>query len=186
MQIFNSKQTFGLITIILHWLMAVLIVGLFILGKLMVDLDYYDVNYHIFPWWHKSFGLFIGFLLIIRLIWRLLNPKVVSIQSHTPIDIKASKIIQTLLYLLILVCCISGIMISTADGAPISIFDLFDFPAFITKGQAQSDFAGEIHEVTTFSLIIFATLHMLAALKHHFIQKNDTLKRMLYIHRNKP
>ena len=61
----NSEQNFGLITILIHWLMALLIIGLFILGKYMLSLDYYDPFYHTGPWWHKSIGLVVLFLLIV-------------------------------------------------------------------------------------------------------------------------
>ena len=73
MQLTNTNNNFGLITIMIHWIMAVLIVGLFILGTIMVDLDYYDPNYHVFPWWHKSFGLIITFMFVFRLIWKWKN-----------------------------------------------------------------------------------------------------------------
>lgn len=179
MKIKNSSNGFGLITILIHWLMAFIIIALFVVGKYMVDLDYYDPYYHIAPWWHKSFGLLIAALLILRIIWRISNQKVEELQSYKPLEIQAAKIMQYLLYLLILFCCISGYMISTAEDAGVSFFDWFDVPALISNGEQQADFAGEIHEYATTVLIILAALHALAALKHHFIDKDKTLIRML-------
>ena len=159
--------------------MALFIVGLFILGTIMVDLDYYDPNYHVFPWWHKSFGLLIAFLLTFRLLWKWKNPKVSPIKSSKPLEIKLSKIVHAVLYLLILICCISGVMISTAEGVGIEFFNWFEIPAIIANGASQADLAGKIHEFSTLALVISAGLHLLAALKHHFINKDNTLKRML-------
>ena len=179
MKIKNSTDSFGILTILIHWLMALIIIALFIVGKYMVDLDYYDSYYHIAPWWHKSFGLLIAFLLLFRILWRMINPKVSELDSYRPIEIKAATIMQYLLYLLILLCCISGYMISTAEDAGVSFFDWFDVPALVSNGEQQADFAGEIHEYATLALIILAGLHALGALKHHFIDKDKTLVRIL-------
>ncbi len=179
MQFKNTKNNYGLIAILLHWLMAIIIIGLFVIGKIMHDMDYYDPNYHVFPWWHKSFGLLIVVLFVFRLIWKLKNPKVSQIQSGKAIELKLAKIAHALMYLLILICCVSGVMISTAEGAGIEFFGWFDIPAFIANGEPQADLAGEIHEISTLALIVLAAMHFLAAIKHHFINRNDTLKRML-------
>ena len=179
MKITNTENNFGLIAILLHWIMAVIIIGLFVLGKIMHDLDYYDPNYHVFPWWHKSFGLVIAFLLVFRVFWKWKNPSVIAIKPNKPIELKLAKLVHVLLYLLILICCISGVMISTAERAGIEFFGWFEIPALISNGASQADFAGEIHELSTLALIVLASLHLLAALKHHFINKNNTLKRML-------
>lgn len=175
----NSKDGFGVISILLHWIMAVIIIGLFILGKYMLSLDYYDPNYHVFPWWHKSFGLLIVFLLIFRLIWKSINTIVIPLTHHKKIEIYFAKVVQLLLYILLVLCCISGYMISTADAVGVSFFDLFEVPATLAKGEQQTEWAQEIHYYSTYGLIILASFHMLGALKHHFIDKDVTLKRIL-------
>jgi cytochrome b561 len=178
MKLTNTPVHFGLITILIHWIMALIIIGLFVLGKYMVDLDYYDNYYHIAPWWHKSFGLLIGVLLLIRIVWRINNPKVNALSNYKPLEIKAAQIMQYLLYLLILICCISGYLISTAEDAGVSFFDWFEIPAVLSNGEQQADLAGVIHEYSTLALIILAGFHALAALKHHFIDKDKTLIRI--------
>ena len=177
--ILNTENSFGLITIAIHWIMALFIIGLFIIGKYMVSLDYYDPFYHTGPWWHKSFGLVIGFMLVYRIIWKIQNPTVKPFDSYKKYEISLAKLIQTLLYIILIVCCISGVMISTAEGAGISFFDLFEIPALIAMGKSQAELAGETHYYATYTLIILAGLHMLAALKHHFLDKDITLLRIL-------
>lgn len=178
MKLYNTKQGYGLITIIIHWFMAMIIISLFILGKYMIDLDYYDNYYHIAPWWHKSFGLLVALLFIFRVMWRIKNPKVEALTNHKNYEIKLATVMQALLYILIFMCCFSGILISTSEGADVSFFDIFHFPAFISMGGEQTEIAEEIHEISTIILIVFASIHMLAALKHHIINKDKTLKRI--------
>ncbi|MBL4659422.1 MAG: cytochrome b/b6 domain-containing protein [Alcanivoracaceae bacterium] len=179
MKIYNTKENFGLITILIHWIMAIIIIGLFILGKYMLSLDYYDSFYHIGPWWHKSFGLLILFLLILRLIWKTTNPKVKPLPNNKLHEIKLAKTMQYLLYILMIICCMSGVLISTAEDAGVSFFDILELPAFIANGESQAELAGEIHEYSTLALILLAALHLLAAFKHHFIDKDKTLLRIL-------
>jgi cytochrome b561 len=179
MNILNTKNNFGIVSILIHWIMAIIIVGLFVIGKTMIDLDYYDANYHVYPWWHKSFGLLIVFLLIFRLIWKSINFKVVALIHHKKIEIYLAKIVQLLLYILLFICCVSGYLISTADDVGVGFFDIFQVPSIISKGEQQSELAQVIHYYSTYGLIILASLHMIGALKHHFIDKDITLIRIL-------
>lgn len=176
----NSENSYGVVTIVLHWLMAIIIIGLFVLGKYMMSLDYYDPFYHTGPVWHKSLGLLIAFLLIFRLFWKFSNPKVSSVKTHKNYEIVLALIIKNLLYLLIFICCMSGLLISMAEGAGVAFFNIFDVPAIISYGSKQADIAGDVHEISTFLLILLSSMHMIAALKHHFIDKDNTLKRMFY------
>jgi cytochrome b561 len=175
----NTEKNFGLVTIMIHWVMAFIIIGLFILGKYMLDLDYYDAYYQIAPWWHKSFGLLIFLLLLCRIIWKLVNPKVEPLQSYKNYEIKLAKIIQLSMYLVLLICCISGIIISTTKEAILSFFGFFDIPTLFTVGKELVIIIEEVHEYSTLTLIVLASLHMLAALKHHFLDKDLTLTRIL-------
>ena len=74
---------------------------------------------------------------------------------------------------------ISGYLISTADGKPISVFGWFDVPATLADAGAQADFAGALHFWLAWSVVVLSVMHGFMALKHHFIDKDDTLKRML-------
>ncbi len=178
MKLRNTQHNFGIIALLLHWVMALLIIGLFVLGKYMMSLDYYDSFYHIGPWWHKSFGLLIAVLLVFRIVWKIANPKLLPLENHKPYEINLAKLVQTVLYLSLIVCCLSGVLISTAEDAAISFFDWFEVPAFISRGKEQVDMAGNVHYYATYLLILFAAIHMLAALKHHFLDKDLTLMRI--------
>lgn len=175
----NTEEGFGLVTIVIHWVMALFIIGLFILGKYMLDLDYYDAYYQIAPWWHKSFGLLVFLLLLYRIIWKLVNPKVKPLESYKTYEIRLAKLIQLSMYLVLLICCISGIIISTTKEAILTFFGLFDVPTLFIVGKEQVIIIEQVHEYSTLTLIVLASLHMLAALKHHFLDKDLTLTRIL-------
>jgi cytochrome b561 len=84
-----------------------------------------------------------------------------------------------LLYLLLFVAMISGYLITTADGSSISVFGWFEVPSVTGRIRGMEDTAGAVHYWSTWALVVLAGLHALAALKHHFIDRDATLKRML-------
>jgi cytochrome b561 len=75
----------------------------------------------------------------------------------------------------------SGYLISTADGREVDVFNLFSLPAMPFSIDNQEDIAGDVHEILAWTLILLSTIHGLAALKHHFVDRDNTLKRMLKV-----
>jgi cytochrome b561 len=182
MQWRNTPQAYGLVAILLHWLVALLVFGLFGLGLWMVGLDYYSSWYRTAPDLHKSIGLSLFALMLLRLLWRLLSPPPAVLPTHSLLEHKAGHWAHRLLYAGLFVLMISGYLISTADGRPIEVFGLFSVPAIISGLPSQEDIAGVVHEYLGWALVILAGLHALAALKHHFIDRDATLRRMLGRH----
>ena len=173
----NNQQHYGLVAIILHWGMAVVIIGLYAVGFYMVDLTYYDELYQTLPDIHRSLGMIMLLFLLIRWVWRLSS-------VHPDISGKAWEKIAALwahriFYILILAALVSGYLISTADGQPISVFGWFDIPATIYGYDNQEDIAGEVHEILAHILMLLVAIHTTAALKHHFIERDPTLLSML-------
>lgn len=178
MNLRNNEQRWGLITVSIHWITAIVVIGMFSLGLWMVELTYYDQWYRQAPFIHKSIGVLLFLLTVARLLWRSLNPKPVELEEHTPIERRAAHIVQTLIYLLLFSIMISGYLISTADGRSVDVFNWFSIPATLHDFEQQEDIAGLIHLVLAISLITLVTLHAAAALKHHFIDRDRTLLRM--------
>lgn len=174
----NSKTSYGLIAIILHWLMAIAVFFLFGLGLYMVELTYYDAWYKGSLELHKSLGITLFFVYLLRVIWRFIN---VSPQppAGTKWEQRAAHYMHIGLYLMMICLFITGYLISTADGRGISVFGLFQVPGFGSFVDNQADLAGEIHEILAYTLIAMVALHALAALKHQFINKDGVLLRML-------
>ena len=178
MQLKNSSTHFGLIAVSLHWLVAITVLGLFALGLWMTGLDYYDSWYKQAPWWHKSIGIMLFFVVITRLCWRLLNPPPAALTSHKPREVKLAHMAHLLMYLLLLTIMVSGYLISTADNRAIEVFGWFEIPATITSLPDQEDIAGWVHLILASTLIGLVVLHAAAALKHHFFDRDRTLKRI--------
>lgn len=174
----NSKNRFGIMAVALHWFVAITVFSLFGLGLWMTGLDYYDSWYKLAPWWHKSIGVLLFFVVIFRLCWRMFTPPPVALSSHKPWEVRIAHIIHTLLYLILFVIMFSGYLISTADGRSIEVFGWFSVPSSITSIPDQADTAGLVHMVVAYSLIALSLLHAVAALKHHFIDRDNTLKRI--------
>ncbi len=181
----NTETAYGWVAIILHWLMAIAIFGLFGLGLYMVELTYYDAWYKGSLDLHKSIGLVLATLLLFRIFWRLTNvsPKSADMNA-SQLEIKAAHFVHIALYLLMVLLMFSGYLISTADGRPISVFGVVSVPALPFAIENQEDIAGSIHYYLAWSLVLLAAFHALAALKHHFINKNTTLVRMLKVQVN--
>ena len=203
----NTEDSYGAVAIALHWLVAIVAVGLFGLGLWMRGLTYYDSWYDPAPYVHKSIGVLLLLTLSARLAWRLASPTPRPLPTLKPFEHRTAVIVHGLLYALLFAIMSSGYLISTADGRPIEVFGLFQVPATLTdvdldalrtalghwleqlglpKAAAtvnglpkQEDLAGAIHLYLAYTVIALASLHALAALKHHFIDRDRTLMRML-------
>ncbi len=168
-----------LLTRLLHWLSAMLIFVLFISGWIMVDLDYYNPWYTSLPEWHITGGVVLLLLWSIMII-RLLIPKAKPPPlPHTRLESGLAAAFKVIFYLLVSVIVACGYLFTTADGQPKEVLGLLILPALSHFSAAQVDTMGWLHENLSYVLMGMVVLHALGALKHHFIDKDDTLKRML-------
>lgn len=179
MPLANTAATYGLISRLLHWFMAPLVWGLFGLGLYMTSLDYYHPWYHSAPWWHKSFGLLTMMLLGIRLGWMIVQQKPLPLTSHRKWETLAARLTHTLLYLLLILVCLSGYLIATLKGQGIDFFGWVELPAVTGAVEDTEDLTGRIHLWSAVTLTVLSLVHALAALKHHFVDRDTTLRRML-------
>jgi len=177
MQVKNTEYAYGWMSIIMHWLMALAIFGLFALGLWMTSLDYYDAWYHRAPDIHKAAGMLLLFLFFFRLTWAAANTKP-AIPGKAWERLLALAVHRTH-YVLMLAIMLSGYLIPTAKGVGVDVFGWFTVPATIANIPQQADISGIIHLWSAWALIGLALLHSGAALKHHFIDRDETLLRML-------
>lgn len=160
--------------------MAVALIGLYFVGDYMVDLDYYDTLYHTLPYWHKSIGSLIALLIVLRFAWTYSQPRPAPADPNTTArNHLAAKLAHLALYGLTTALVISGYLISTAKGADIEVFNWFKLPALLANDAQRGELAGKLHEIFGLVFIGLVAIHGLAALYHHFILKDNTLKRML-------
>ncbi|MPV86875.1 cytochrome b [Ostreibacterium oceani] len=180
----DTHDQFGALTKLLHWLTAVAVIGLFGSGFYMVGLDYYDPLYHLIPNYHKSFGILFGVAISSQIVWRLINKRPKPVPTLKRWEHLTATTVQVAMYVLMALIAFLGYLISTSAGAPISVFGWFDVPATIIGIENQADLAGFWHKWGAYTLIFLAAVHAMAALKHHFIDKDNTLRRMLLSRRD--
>ncbi|WP_066961543.1 cytochrome b [Microbulbifer sp. Q7] len=178
MQACNSNIQYGWVAVLFHWLMAPAIIGMFALGWWMVGLSYYDPWYRQGPDIHKSVGILLALLLVARLLWRWLNTAPAP-EPAPRWQQRAASVAHAVLYGLLLAIAASGYLISTADGRAIEVFNWFSVPATLQGLENQEDIAGTIHEWLAWTLMGLVLVHSLAAFKHHFVNKDNTLRKML-------
>jgi len=174
----NSSKAWGLVAIGLHWLLAVLIVGQFVLGAVAADMPVSPVKLDLFVW-HKSVGVAILVLVIVRVGWRLANPAPglpISIPIH---ERQLAHLSHGLLYSLMIAVPLSGWVVSDASRIPFRIFWSIPTPDLLPAKREVSELAANVHEILVVLMIVLVAVHVLAALRHHFVKRNDVLLRML-------
>lgn len=173
----NTQQSYGWLSITLHWLSTILIFAMFALGLWMVELDFYNPWYKDAPHYHKSVGVLLALIIILRLIAKAKQTSPETLGKTW--EQKIAKFVHFLLYAGLFSLFLSGYLISTADGRGIDIFNWTTLPSMGEWFANQEDIAGFIHEWLAYGLIALVSVHALAALKHHFLNKDTTLIRML-------
>ncbi|MFW9079516.1 cytochrome b [Pseudomonas sp. P2757] len=179
MQLRNTSSRYGWVSIFMHWGVALVVFGLFALGLWMVGLDYYSTWRKDAPDLHKSIGLVLLGVMVLRVLWRFISPPPPTLQSYSRMTRIGAKFGHGFLYVALFAVMLAGYLISTADGVGIPVFGLFEVPALVSGLPDQADTAGVIHFYLAWALVIFSGLHALAAMKHHFIDRDATLTRML-------
>lgn len=172
----NTYQSYGSVSKFFHWTIFLLVFGMIIYGYTLEDFPktWQGAAYNI----HKLFGLLILFLMLLRLIWALRNPKP-RMPSSTPLwEIALERLMHFSLYLVLILMPISGWTLASAAGKPPMLFGIsLGLP--IAKNAWLKHLADNIHVTLAIVIIVMVALHVLAALKHHFINKDNVLKRMM-------
>ena len=182
----NSEKRYGAVAMTLHWLIALIIIGMLILGKYMADLPDNDPSRFDLIQLHKSIGITILTLSVLRVLWRLVN-KVPPLPAHMPAwERFAAHASHLLLYVLIIGIPLSGwAMVSASPlGIPTIWFGAVEIPhlpglqGFADQHAAEHTFR-DTHELLGDLMIALLLVHVGAALKHHFYDRDDVLVRML-------
>ncbi len=166
---------------LLHWLVASLVVVQFVLANLAEraeDADDLVSELALFAN-HRSVGITILALIIIRLLWRWRNPPPPLPETVPRWQLMASRVSHYSLYGILLVMPISGWLMSSAGDVSVTWFGLVELPDFVSPNHERHEFFEEIHELLATLLFVIASLHILAALKHGLFDKDGVLQRML-------
>ena len=180
MKIRNTRTDYGLVARLLHWSIAILIVGLIALGWYMVDLTYFDKWYNVSLAIHKGFGMVVLALSVVFVGWRFVSPAPEFQAELKPWERVAATIMHHALYAMMLLIPVTGYFISTSAGKPIDIFGWFEIPPVIDVDKNLRDLAIELHYYLGYGTGALICLHAGAALKHQFIDRHGTLARMIW------
>ena len=161
----------------LHWLVALLIACGFTLGAYMVDLHASPRKVRLFSY-HKWIGITVLGLVLIRLLWRATHPAPPD-EPMPRWQRIAAHVTHWLLYLLMIATPIVGWLYSSASGYPVVYLKLWQLPDLVAKNKKLADVLVQVHGLLAWTLFWVVLLHLAAALKHHFFDRDATLKRML-------
>jgi cytochrome b561 len=180
----STETRWGSIAQAIHWLMAVAIIGNGVVGLIMDEMPRGMTKLNTFAI-HKSIGLTVLALLILRVSWRLFDRKPTD-EPMPRWQRLAARATHGILYLLMLAIPLSGWIYNSAHGYPLQWFKWFNLPALVEKNQALSDIAGESHEILFWVIVVVLVAHVGGALVHHWLERDNTFLRMLPFVRLRP
>lgn len=162
----------------LHWLMALLILAALPLGWVMTDLDLSPLKLKLYSW-HKWLGVTLFLLALARLAWRATHPAPALPAGMPGWQRAAAGTSHVLLYLLICAIPLSGWLMSSAKGFQTVWFGVLPIPDLLGKDAALGERLNVAHVWLNYALAALLLAHVAAALKHHFVDRDDVLRRML-------
>ena len=177
MNLRNTTQRWGVIAQLFHWLIVALILVQVWLAVRADDLTGMGKLRELAK--HKSVGITILMLVILRLLWRSQNPHPPLPDNLKPYERSLARFTHGALYTLLFAIPLSGWTMSSARGFPVSWFGFFTLPDLVPKNRALYDWLMMTHHTLAWVLFAVIALHVAGALKHHFVHKDDVLKRML-------
>ena len=173
----TDSNSYHPVSKIIHWVTALIVLALLSVGYIMTDMDFSPFKLNIYMM-HKSFGLLVLALVIVRIVWRIIVPPPKSLDSHACWEKFLAKIVHFLLYFGLITMPLSGWLMSSAGEFPVNFFGIFEMPSLSSKDASLFKLTKEIHELGAVSLLVAIGLHFLGAAKHHFIDSDETVKRM--------
>jgi len=175
----TTAEHYGSVAMFFHWLIAALIVVNIALGLYFPDLPRADPSKFTLAQIHKSIGLTVLSLSVLRVLWRLVNP-IPPLPADMPPALKLlARATQFLLYVLIVAIPLSGWLMVSASrlGLPTPYFFLFDWPNLPVIGDHEM--WEDVHTYLAWSAIVLVPIHIAGALYHQFIRRDDVLKQMM-------
>ncbi len=176
----NTKESYGSVSKFFHWLIALLVVIMLCAG---VSFSYLPKGnlFNTIMFIHKSTGVTILGLIILRLLWRWINP-LPRLPMEMPFwQIAAARCVHFLFYLLLIAMPITGIVLTLAAGYQVPFWGIAHIHlAIIIKYKPLAELMDAWHEYLAWTIAAFLVIHTLAALTHHYVKKDNVLRRMWF------
>lgn len=175
----RPTERYSRTAILLHWTIAVLIIGAFTLGLVMTDMPGFSPTKLKYYSWHKWTGVTVLALAALRLLWKLMTPAPPYAATMKRWEKAAAHATHGLLYLLMFAVPLSGYYYTLAAGVPVVYFGLIPLPVLLDADPVLKPLLKGLHYWLTMGLAAVVTLHVAAALKHAFIDRDGVMRRML-------
>lgn len=174
----NTTRHWGGVAQLFHWVMAIGIFGMMALGWIMVNLPMGPTQFQLYSL-HKSLGITLLTLAVLRLVWRLANPAPPLPADMAPWERRLAGATHVVLYAVIFAMPLSGYVINSAANFPLNVFGLVQIPNLTPESERLETIASWTHLTLFWVLSGLLVLHIGGALRHHFIQHDNVLRRML-------
>jgi len=177
-----GQPRYSPVAMTLHWLLAMVILAMFGMGLYMADLPFSPTRMKLYNW-HKWAGVCFLLLTVLRVVWRATHrppalPQAVSL-AMPGWQMQAYHATHHLMYALFLAVPLLGWAYSSAAGYPIVLFGVLPLPDFVGADKALAELIKPLHGLSAWALIALAALHIGAALKHHWLDRDGLMQRML-------
>jgi cytochrome b561 len=174
----NTPDRFGLVARTFHWLIFLLLIGSFTIAWSMVDLPL-GIQKLKFYSWHKWVGATVFLVVLLRLAWRLVNHVPAAPPGTPGWQRLGAGVSHFLLYAILIVMPLTGWIMSSMKNLPLVYLGLIEIPSPFGVNQKWAGILAEVHETLALILLVLVGIHVLAALYHHFVRRDDVLRRML-------
>lgn len=175
----SMQQRYTYTAMLFHWLVAVLVVAAFTLGLVMTDIPGLTPTKLRYFSWHKWIGVTVLMLAVLRVLWRLFHPSPAYPDTMARWQQSAANGLHILLYLLIFAVPLSGYFYSLASGVPVVYLGLIELPVLIDANPGLKPVLKGVHYWLNMLLAGSVGVHVAAALKHQFVDRDGVLRRML-------
>jgi len=178
----SRQPRYSSVAIVLHWLLALAILAIFAVGLYMADLPFSPMRMKLYNW-HKWAGVCFLLLTVLRVVWRATHrppalPQTVSL-SMPGWQVQAYHATHHLMYALFFVVPLLGWVYSSAIGYQIVLFGVLPLPNLVGADQALAELIKPLHGLAAWALVVLAVLHIAAALKHQWVDRDGLMQRML-------
>lgn len=173
----DPHNPYGAVSIAFHWLIVLLLAAQYAVGSIMPHIGR-DTSNEGWVSWHLSVGAAILFVIVLRFLWRLAHP--VPLSSDLPaLEMALARITHISLYALVFVMTLLGWAAANSRGWTVLLFGAVPLPALAPKGSAWGHQAGDLHNILVYVLLALIVVHVIGALYHHFVRRDQIMRRML-------
>lgn len=174
----NTPETWGAVHKALHWLIALAVLALLVVGWIMDEMPNSPRKIEVYAL-HKSFGITVLALMLVRLAWRRANPRPALPPTMKRWERTLAGVVHGGLYVVLVAMPLSGWLYNSASNFGLKWFGLVAIPPLSGPDKELKYLAEDVHGALAWAIVALVVLHVAGALKHHFVDRDDVLRRML-------